>query len=148
MLRPGIKVWVRVPATSANLGPGFDTLGMALSYYDELEVETLPAGQFEIEVSGEGAGEVPKDHNHLVVRAISYVFEQLGQALPGLRLKAINQIPHGRGMGSSGAAVVAGVMAAKGLLEGVVELSSERLLILPPRSRDTPITLHPRSSAA
>jgi homoserine kinase len=126
----GRKVSVKVPATSANLGPGFDTLGMALSYYDELEVEAVAGSGAVVEVIGEGAGEVPTDETNLVVRSIAYVFEQVGVALPGLKLKAHNVIPHGRGMGSSGAAVVSGIVAAKGLLEGVVDFTPERLLQL------------------
>ena len=126
----GRKVTVKVPATSANLGPGFDTLGMALSYYDELEVEAVAGSGAFVEVIGEGAGEVPTDASNLVVKSIAYVFEQSGIELPGLRLKAHNIIPHGRGMGSSGAAVVSGIVAAKGLLEGVVDFTSERLLQL------------------
>lgn len=126
----GRKVSVKVPATSANLGPGFDTLGMALSYYDELEVEAVAGSGAVVEVIGEGAGEVPTDESNLVVRSIAYVFEQAGVPLPGLKLKAHNIIPHGRGMGSSGAAVVSGIVAAKGLLEGVVAFTPERLLQL------------------
>ncbi len=126
----GRKVSVKVPATSANLGPGFDTLGMALSYYDELEVEAVAGSGAVVEVVGEGAGDVPTDSSNLVVKSIAYVFEQVGVALPGLKLKAHNIIPHGRGMGSSGAAVVSGIVAAKGLLEGVVDFTPERLLQL------------------
>lgn len=123
-------VSVRVPATSANLGPGFDTLGLALSVYDELTVTTLPEGRLEIVVAGEGAGEVPTDASHLVVRAIAYAYEAVGRTMPGIHLSARNAIPHGRGMGSSGAAVVAGLLAAKGLLEGDVDLGPEMLLRL------------------
>jgi homoserine kinase len=123
-------VAVRVPATSANLGPGFDTLGLALSVYDELTVTPLPEQRLEITVTGEGAGEVPTDASHLVVRAIAYAFESAGRELPGLHLSAHNAIPHGRGMGSSGAAVVAGLLAAKGLLAGDVDFSDETLLRL------------------
>lgn len=126
----GRKVSVKVPATSANLGPGFDTLGMALSFYDELEVEAVAGSGAVVEVIGEGAGEVPTDENNLVVKSIAYVFDQVGVPLPGLKLKAHNIIPHGRGMGSSGAAVVSGIVAAKGLLEGVVDFTPERLLQL------------------
>ena len=72
---PGRRVLVRVPATSANLGPGFDTLGLALSVYDELDVTALPEGELEIEVTGEGADDVPRDASHLVVRAIAYTYE-------------------------------------------------------------------------
>ncbi|MCT9818663.1 homoserine kinase [Microbacterium sp. W1N] len=124
------SVAVRVPATSANLGPGFDTLGLALSVYDELTVTTLPAGELEIVVTGEGAADVPTDASHLVVRAIAYAFEAAGRELPGLHLEAHNTIPHGRGMGSSGAAVAAGILAAKGLLAGDVDFDDATLLRL------------------
>ena len=124
----GRRVSVKVPATSANLGPGFDTLGMALSYYDELEVEAVAGDGAFVEVHGEGEGEVPTDASNLVVQSIAFTFEKFGQKLPGLRLKAHNIIPHGRGMGSSGAAVVSGIVAAKGLLEGIVEISEQDLL--------------------
>ena len=124
----GRKVVVKVPATSANLGPGFDTLGMALSFYDELEVAAVDSDDAKVEVIGEGEGEVPTGEDNLVVRAIAHTFAHYRKPLPGLRLKAHNFIPHGRGMGSSGAAVVAGVIAAKGLLEGLVEMSANDLL--------------------
>jgi len=124
----GRRVTVKVPATSANLGPGFDTLGMALSFYDELEVQVSADSTVFVEVNGEGAGEVPTDETNLVAKTIHYVFKKFGQPLPGLRLKAHNIIPHGRGMGSSGAAVVSGIKAAQGLLEGIVEISNQQLL--------------------
>ncbi len=124
----GRVVSVKVPATSANLGPGFDTLGMALSFYDELQVEAVVGNEIFVEVHGEGAGEVPTDGTNLVAKTIAYVFDRFKQPLPGLKLTAHNVIPHGRGMGSSGAAVVSGIMAAKGLLEGIVEISSGELL--------------------
>lgn len=124
----GRTVSVRVPATSANLGPGFDTLGLALSVYDELTVEEIAPGELEINVSGSGADDVPRDASHLVVRAMAYTYEAVNRELPGLRLTAHNVIPHGRGMGSSGAAVVAGILAAKGLLEGDVAISDADLL--------------------
>ncbi len=124
----GRRVTVKVPATSANLGPGFDTLGMALSFYDELQVEAVAGNEIHVEVHGEGAGEVPTDGSNLVAKTIKYVFDRYKQTLPGLKLVAHNVIPHGRGMGSSGAAVVSGIMAAKGLLEGIVEISSKDLL--------------------
>lgn len=126
----GRTVAVRVPATSANLGPGFDTLGLALSVYDELRVSALEEPGLHITVAGEGAGDVPTDESHLVVRAMAYAFEAFGRTLPGLRLSATNVIPHGRGMGSSGAAVVSGLLAAKGLLAGDVEIGDETMLRL------------------
>lgn len=126
----GKKVVVKVPATSANLGPGFDTLGLALSFYDELEVEAVDAADIQVKVSGEGEGEVSLGEDNLIVKALVHTFNDFRIPVPGLRLIAHNYIPHGRGMGSSGAAVVAGIMAAKGLLEGIVELSSNKLLEL------------------
>lgn len=126
----GRSVTVKVPATSANLGPGFDTLGLALALYDELTVTVREEPGATVEVIGVGAGEVPTDESNLVVRAIAHAFESVGVPLPGLQLVARNNIPHGRGMGSSGAAIVSGIMAAKGLLEGVVEIDAQGLLAL------------------
>lgn len=126
----GRSVLVKVPATTANLGPGFDTLGLALSVYDELEVTARAEPGAHVTVHGVGEGEVPTDESNLVVRSIAYVFAAYGIELPGLELVARNSIPHSRGMGSSGAAIVSGVMAAKGLLEGIVELDSQDLLSL------------------
>lgn len=114
-----LTVRVRVPATSANLGPGFDTLGIALALYDDLEVSISPNKGVSVEVSGEGAGEVALDESNLVVRAILETFRRFQRPVPGLKLRAVNRIPHGRGLGSSGAAVVSGIMAAKGLLRDV-----------------------------
>jgi homoserine kinase len=102
----GRSVTVRVPATTANLGPGFDTLGLALSLYDELTVTVRDAPGATVEVIGVGAGEVPTDESNLVVTAIAYTFAAYSQPLPGLDLVARNNIPHGRGLGSSGAAKV------------------------------------------
>ncbi|GAA1322997.1 homoserine kinase [Leucobacter albus] len=107
---------VRVPATSANLGPGFDTLGIALAYGDELTVVTRPEPGATVDVEGVGAGEVDTDERNLVVRSAAFVYERLGRELPGISVAAHNRIPHGRGMGSSGSAIVAGVMIAAGLL--------------------------------
>jgi homoserine kinase len=126
----GRTVTVKVPATTANLGPGFDTLGLALSLYDELEVTARAEPGATVVIEGVGAGEVPTDESNLVVRSIAYTFAAYGQELPGLDLVARNRIPHGRGMGSSGAAIVSGIMAAKGLLDGVVEIDHQALLAL------------------
>lgn len=107
---------VRVPATSANLGPGFDTLGIALAYADELTVATRPEPGVRVEVTGVGEGEIPGDETNLVARSAAHVYAQLGRTMPGIEIHAHNRIPHGRGMGSSGSAIVAGVMIAAGLL--------------------------------
>ncbi|WP_460799576.1 homoserine kinase [Microbacterium sp. GXF0217] len=121
---------IRVPATSANLGPGFDTLGLALSVYDELVVTPLPDDRLEIEVSGTGADEIARDESNLVYRSIAHVYADAGLDVPGLRIVARNGVPHGRGLGSSGAAVVAGILAAQGLLDGVVAFDDAALLRL------------------
>ena len=129
-LPTGRSVTVRVPATTANLGPGFDTLGLALSLYDELTVTVRDAPGATVTVIGVGESEVPTDETNLVVRAIRHTFDACSQPMPGLDLIAQNNIPHGRGLGSSGAAIVSGIMAAKGLLESIVELDSRALLAL------------------
>lgn len=123
------SILVRVPATSANLGPGFDTLGLALSVYDELVVTPLASG-LDIDIEGQGAADVPRDASNLIVRSVAYAYEAVGRRMPGLRLRAHNVIPHGRGMGSSGAAVVSGLLAAQGLLAGDVEFGPDLLLRL------------------
>jgi homoserine kinase len=126
----GRSVTVKVPATTANLGPGFDTLGLALSLYDELHVSVRDEPGVYVDVHGVGAGEVPTDASNLVVTAIAHTFNSFGFELPNLNLEAHNVIPHGRGLGSSGAAIVSGIMAAKGLLEGIVDIDSVGLLRL------------------
>jgi len=121
------EVRVRVPASSANLGPGFDTLALALGRYDEVLASTADDGLV-VEVAGEGAGEVPLDEQHLVVRAMREAFKAFGETPPGLRLRCTNQIPHGRGLGSSAAASVAGAVAAGALLGRELEPDRELLL--------------------
>lgn len=111
-------VRVRTPATSANLGPGFDALGLALSLHDEVEVTAGfggPATPVEVTVDGEGAGSVPLDERHLVVRSLRAAFAELGEQPSVLRLRCRNALPHGRGLGSSAAAIVGGVVAARAL---------------------------------
>jgi homoserine kinase len=95
----GRGVLVKVPATTANLGPGFDTLGLALSLYDELTVTVREESGATVQIIGVGEGEVPLDDTNLVVRAIAHTFAALGQEMPGLDLVARNVIPHGRGLG-------------------------------------------------
>lgn len=130
MTRLGRRVVVTVPATTANLGPGFDTLGLALALYDRLEVEVLAEPGVQISVEGMGAGSVPRDETHLVYRAIAHTFAAAGRPVPGLSLRAHNVIPHGRGLGSSAAAIVSGIVAAQGLLADEVVFSEEDLLRL------------------
>ena len=120
-------VRVSVPATSANLGPGFDSLGLALSLRDELEAEVVESGLV-VEVEGAGSWSVPLDEAHLVVRSMRVAFEVMGAQPPGLRLSCHNVIPHARGLGSSSAAIVAGVSLARGLVAGGSLLVSDDAL--------------------
>jgi homoserine kinase len=111
-------VQVRVPATSANLGPGFDTLGLALGLYDDLTASVVPEGLL-VSVQGEGADigdKVARDETHLVVRSMRAAFAAMGCAPSGLRIDCVNRIPHSRGLGSSAAAIVAGIVLARGLV--------------------------------
>lgn len=143
MTLAGRSVVVKVPATTANLGPGFDTLGLALSLYDELTVTVREEPGVFVEVIGVGAGVVPTDESNLVVTAIAHTFAAYDIDMPGLNLVARNSIPHGRGMGSSGAAIVSGIMAAKGLLEGIVEIDSRALLVLATQMEGHPDNVAP-----
>ncbi|MCF3141088.1 MULTISPECIES: homoserine kinase [unclassified Paenarthrobacter] len=133
LVAAGQRLTVKVPGTSANLGPGYDSLGLALSIYDTLTVETLGTGELEFELSGEGADTLPRDASHLVVRAIDLALDRLGFQRSGLKITAENVNPHGRGLGSSASAVVAAVTAANALvpeesrqgLDWVLQLTSE-----------------------
>lgn len=125
----GTKATVKVPASSANLGPGYDTLGISLSLYDTIEVEVTPSG-LEVEIFGEGADELPRDGSHLVVKAIRSALKAADATVSGLRVVCHNSIPQSRGLGSSASAAVAGVAAGNGLAgfpltpDQVVQLSS------------------------
>ncbi len=121
------EVMVRVPGSSANLGPGFDSLGLALGLYDEVEVSVAAEG-VAIEVSGEGAGRVPCDEAHLVARAMRSAWDVVGDAPPGIRMRCRNAIPHSRGLGSSAAAAVAGATAAVVLAGRDAELERDTIL--------------------
>jgi len=114
---PGRRFRVTVPASTANLGPGFDTFGLALGLYDSVEVEVTESG-LTVEVVDAGAGgvgEVPTDETHLVVRALRRVCTHLDLRPVGLKLRCHNAIPHARGLGSSAAAVVSGIAAGYAL---------------------------------
>ncbi|MBB2946269.1 homoserine kinase [Actinoplanes lutulentus] len=114
-------VSVSTPATSANLGPGFDSLGLALTLHDDLTARVTDSG-FTVEISGQGAGELPVDESHLVVRSMLATFDELGERPPGLAVSCVNRIPQARGLGSSSAAIVGGVQLARGLVKGGLEL--------------------------
>ena len=114
----GSSVRVRVPASSANIGPGFDSIGLALGIWDEYVATVVAEPGLSIDVEGEGAEELPCDERHLVHRSMLRAWEQLGVGLPaGLHLSCLNAVPQGRGLGSSATSIVAGVVAAQGLCD-------------------------------
>ncbi|MEO3749651.1 homoserine kinase [Streptomyces sp. B6B3] len=110
-------VRVRTPATSANLGPGFDALGLALGLYDDVVVRVADAG-LHIDIAGEGADTLPRDEGNLLVRSLRTAFSALGGQPRGLEIVCANRIPHGRGLGSSSAAICAGLLAARAVTTG------------------------------
>ncbi|MEE6280655.1 homoserine kinase [Georgenia sunbinii] len=134
-------VAVTVPATSANLGPGFDALGLALDITDRIEVRAT-TGATRVTVTGSGAGTLPDGEDHLVVRAIRIGLDHVGAPQAGLELSCRNRIPHGRGLGSSAAAVVAGLVAARGLVDEPEALDDRAVLALA-----TEIEGHPDNAA-
>ena len=120
VLSPGRSVLVEVPATCANLGPGFDCFGLALDWRERVSLAVIERG-YQIDVLGEGAAELPRDESHLIIRSALVGLADLGVTAPGLWLGCRNTIPHGRGLGSSSAAIVAGLVAAAGLAQIRVE---------------------------
>jgi homoserine kinase len=110
-------VRVRVPATSANLGPAFDCAGLALALHDNVVVQVVDRG-LSVDVAGEGEGSVPRTERNLLVQALRAAFDRLGGQPRGLEVVCANRIPHGRGLGSSAATIVAGVVAARALVLG------------------------------
>jgi len=117
-------VKVSVPATAGNLGPGFDALGMALGVVDEVEVRALATAGVAISIEGEGEFDLPRDESHLVVRALREALDHVGASQVGLEIRAVNRIPHGKGLGSSAAAVVAGIIAARAMIAEPEALSA------------------------
>lgn len=135
---------VSVPATSANLGPGFDAFGLALELRDRYAAQVLDEAIFDVDVSGEGADEVKKDKNHLVIKSMLRGFEFMGQKPRGLALRALNVTPHGKGLGSSASAIVGGLALARELVLGGEQLMSlEEMLLLA-----TELEGHPDNVAA
>ncbi|MEY2965792.1 MAG: hypothetical protein RLZZ228_1605 [Actinomycetota bacterium] len=134
-----VGVEVIVPATSANLGPGFDALGLALSIHDHLVAMVTEDPGVLVTVEGEGAGDLPTDDSHLVARAMLAAWEAMGLTPPGVVIRCRNGIPQGRGLGSSAAAIVAGLLLARGLVEnGDDLLSDDDLLALATRMEGHP----------
>ena len=119
-------VKVRIPGTTANCGPGFDTIGMACTIYNELELTLSRSGSVEILVSGEGSNSLPKDERNIVIRSIRKVLAAVNSPYQGIRLVMHNNIPLSRGLGSSAAAIVGGLVAANAATGGM--LSSDVIL--------------------
>lgn len=140
----GESVRVRVPATSANLGPGFDSFGLALALHDEVSARITPAG-VKLQVTGEGADTAQAGEQHLVIRAMRAAFDVIGSQPGGIWLSCQNKVPHGFGLGSSAAAIVAGLLSARALAgpAGFVALPDSRLLALA-----TELEGHPDNVAA
>ena len=132
MAKPTFKanpMQVQVPATSANLGPGFDSFGLAFGMYDRYVAQILDEGGLDIDVTGEGSEEVPRTDKNLLVKAINKGFDYLGGRPKGLAVRALNVIPHGRGLGSSASAIIGGLVLARSLvLTGSDKMSDEALL--------------------
>jgi homoserine kinase len=134
---------VRTPATSANLGPGFDTLGLALTLYDDLTAR-ITADGYTVAVTGEGAGDLPDDADHLVARAMLATFDALGQRPAGFAVECVNRIPQARGLGSSSAAIVGGVQLARALVKGgMTILDDDAALALAARLEGHPDNVAP-----
>ena len=124
-------IQVQVPATSANLGPGFDSFGLAFGLYDRYVAQVLDDGGLDIDVTGEGSDDVPRTDKNLLVKAMHKGFDFLGGRPKGLAVRALNVIPHGRGLGSSAAAIIGGLILARALvLTGSEKMSDEVLLSL------------------
>ena len=134
MAKPTFKanpIQVQVPATSANLGPGFDSFGLAFGMHDRYVAQILDEGGLDIDVTGEGANEVPRTDKNLLVKAMYKGFDYLGGKPKGLAVRALNVIPHGRGLGSSASAIIGGLVLARSLvLTGTDKMSDEVLLNL------------------
>ena len=112
------SICVKAPATTANLGPGFDCLGMALDLWNSLEVvpdADSPGDGHLVEITGHGAGELAADNSNLIYRSMQFLFQEAGQELPPVRLRCHNEIPLARGLGSSAAAIAGGLVAANAL---------------------------------
>jgi homoserine kinase len=129
-----VPVHVRVPATSANLGPGFDALGLALALYNE--VTAVEADGVSVSVDGEGAGRLPRNGDNVVARGVRQAYEAAGRPFKGVALTCVNRVPTARGLGSSAAAWIGGLVAGNALLGG--PLSRDTLLALAARAEGHP----------
>jgi len=135
---------ISVPATSANLGPGFDCFGLALEMRDRYAAQILDEAIFDVDVSGEGVEDLKKDKTHLVIRSMLRGFEHMGQKPRGIALRALNVTPHSRGLGSSSSAIVGGLALARALVHGGESLLTDDEMI----ALATEIEGHPDNVAA
>ncbi|MFN2215372.1 MAG: homoserine kinase [Anaerolineales bacterium] len=111
-----MKINVKVPATTANLGPGFDALGLALNLWNEAEFSAADDGRMDVSISGEGMGTLPEDESNCIVESALQIYEMAGVQCKGLHVDCINRIPIGSGLGSSSAAMLTGMLGANALL--------------------------------
>jgi len=123
-----MRVRVKVPATTANLGPGFDALGLALNLWNEADFTLRDDGQTLLSIQGEGAGSLPTDAENLVAESALKLFDLTNTPCPGLDIACLNRVPLGSGMGSSSAALLTGFLGANALIEH--PLNNEELLKL------------------
>lgn len=133
-------VRVRVAASTSNLGSGFDCFGLALQLYLTVEMDVIASG-LEISVSGEGKADIPSNATNLIFKSLANIFERVKQSLPGLEIRIINEIPLFRGLGSSGAATIAGLICGAQIAH--VELREEEMLELANK-----IEGHPENAAS
>ncbi len=125
-LQPTMKFFVKVPATSANLGPGFDALGLALDLWNETKF--TPADKFSLHIEGEGANRLAPNQKNLIVRSMQKVYDAAGKQMSPVCIHCINRIPLASGLGSSAAAIITGLLGANAMLDN--PLSSTDILTL------------------
>ena len=135
---------VRVPATSANLGPGFDSFALSLSLHDDLVAQVVDEPGVRVDISGEGADSLPRDGKHLIAKMMKQAFDAMGGQPRGLDLVCANRIPHKRGLGSSAAAIVGGLVLARAMVVGGEELLPDDQLL----SMAAAVEGHPDNVAA
>lgn len=135
------KISVQVPASTTNLGPGFDCLGLALKLYNVIEIEEIKEDKVIIEIEGEGKDEIPRNEKNIIFPAIKLVFNKAGEKFSYVRIREINHIPPGKGLGSSAATRLGGIVSASNFLR--INLSQEEILNLA-----TQLEGHPDNAAA
>ena len=121
-----MRIIVKVPATSANLGPGFDALGLALDLWNEAEF--VPDDKFSLRIQGEGVDRLAQNEKNLIVRSMQKIYDATGKRMPALSIRCLNRIPLASGLGSSAAAILTGLLGANALLES--PLSQQDILNL------------------